>query len=211
MNNLQNKFFVLICFFLCVFQINNIHAAIEDPISMILLERYSGYKYDSSKEVTQDQILRILEAGRLAPSSYNEQPWCYIVCDKNTQPEAYEKALECLVEGNREWAQNAPVLVICVSAMKSAHNNKKNGWAQYDTGAASFGMMLQATSLGLMAHQMGGFINTKVVELFSIPEGFVPMSVMAIGYATEDSVVPVKKRKPLQENFFMGAWGLGII
>lgn len=181
----------------------------SETLAPLLTRRYSGYVYDSSRPVTREMLKSILEAGRLAPSSYNEQPWVFIVCDRTKDPEAYQKALGALVEFNQGWAKNAPVLILSIASSKSAHNNKLNRWAQYDTGAAAFSMMLEATSLGLMAHQMGGFDEEKLRKAFSIPDDFVPMAVMAIGYQGNEEI-KLKKRKALKENFYEGAWGKGI-
>jgi nitroreductase len=175
-------------------------------ISALLLKRHSGYAYDPAKIVTQDQIKAIIKAGQLTPSSYNDQPWDFIVCDRNTNPDAYEKVFSALVEFNQQWAKNAPVLIVSVASTNS-HEGTHNRWAQYDTGAAAYGMMLQATSLGLMAHQMGGFDPEKIINNFGIPKDFVPMAVMAIGFEVANEVAKPKERKPLEENFFMGTWG----
>lgn len=180
---------------------------LKAPFEQVLQKRYSSYKFDPSRAVSHEQLKEIVQAGRLAPSSYNEQPWVYIVCDRSAQPEAYKKALSCLVEFNQNWAKNAPVLIIAIAATKSAHNGSTNGWAQYDTGAATFAMMLKATSLGLVSHQMGGFDAQKIKQVFSLPESYEPMSVMAVGYASKEDVPSERKRKPLGENFFSGAWG----
>lgn len=179
----------------------------SDCVYEILSKRFSGYDYDSTRPVTRTQLKAILEAGRLAPSSYNEQPWNFIVCDKISNPAAYEKALDLLVEFNQNWAKNAPVLVLVVAASQSSTKEQVNRHAQYDTGAASFGMMLEATSLGLMSHQMGGFDEVKAKQVFAIPTSFTPMSVMAIGYPLASQVPPERKRKELSENFFDGTWG----
>ena len=178
-----------------------------DPVAAVLGQRHSGYAFDPSKPVTQEQIKTIIKAGQSAPSSYNDQPWCFVVCDRTTDPEAYEKVLSTLVEFNQGWAKNAPVLVLVI-ASENSHQAEYNRWAQYDTGAAAFSMMLQATSLGLMAHQMGGFDAQKVSAIFEISRGYVPMAVMAIGYEMPEEKKSVKKeRKPLEENFFVGSWG----
>jgi nitroreductase len=179
----------------------------DSTVNPLFLKRRSGYCYDNSRSVTKEQLLSILEAGRLAPSSYNDQPWNFIVCDRATTPEAYEKALSILVESNQEWAKNAQILIISVASSYNKRNGEFNRWAEYDTGAAAYGMMLQATSMGLMAHQMGGFDEEKALVEFSIPNGFVPMSVMAIGYQCPKEVLQPKSRKSLSENFFMGKWG----
>lgn len=178
-----------------------------DCLSQILSKRYSGYAFDPSKPVSQNQLDAIMEAARLTPSCYNEQPWVYIICDRNRNLQAYEKTLSTLVEFNQNWARNAPVLIITIAANKFTRNNETNRWAQYDTGAASFSMMLQATSLGLMTHQMGGFDENKIRQLFSIPDGFTPMAVMAIGYPSLNEPQPERKRKPLTDNFFYENWG----
>lgn len=182
-------------------------ASTPDSMSQLLSKRYSGYEFDTSRSVSHEQLQKIVEAGRLAPSSYNEQPWSFIICDRNTNQKAYDKALSTLVELNQGWAKNAPVLVISVATNKSTQNGETNRWAPYDTGAAAFGMMLQATSLGLMAHQMGGFDEVKVRKEFSIPNDFTPMSVMAIGYPAANETQKDRKRKAISENFFSGTWG----
>lgn len=180
-----------------------------DTLTPLLTKRYSGYEYDTSRPVPNEKLKSILEAGRLAPSSYNEQPWVFIVCDRAKDPEAYQKALSGLVEFNQGWAKKAQILILSIASSKSSKNNKLNRWAQYDTGAAAFSMMLEATSLGLMAHQMGGFDEEKLRKAFAIPDDYVTMAVMAIGYPGKEEVPP-KKRKALKENFFDGAWGKGI-
>lgn len=176
-------------------------------LSDILQKRYSGRLYDSKKMVSMDDVKAIVQAGILAPSSYNEQPWRFIVCDKQTNPEAYAKALSTLVEFNQGWAQHAPVLIIIIADSKSPHYENVNPHAQYDTGAAAGFMMLKATSLDLMTHQMGGFDAKKVSELFGIDNSFVTMAVMAVGYALPaDKKAPKKERKPLDEVCFLGEW-----
>jgi nitroreductase len=177
-------------------------------ITEILSKRYSGYAYDSKRLVSADQLRAILEAGRLAPSSYNEQPWRFIICNRATNPAAYDKALSTLVEFNQNWAKNAPVLIISLADTQSSRTGMLNRWAQYDTGAAAFSMMLEATSLGLMAHQMGGFDVEKMRKAFAIPSNFEPMAVMAIGFAASVENKQ-KERKPLEENFFDGNWRQG--
>lgn len=186
--------------------VKNLEHSSCDFVQDILNKRYSSYAYDSSKLVNSAQLQAILEAGRLTPSSYNEQPWYFIVCDRTTDSVAYEKAFHTLAEPNQKWAKNAPILIIAIAASKSTHNNKPNRWAQYDTGAAAFSMVLEATTLGLVAHQMGGFDEAKILQSFSVPTDMTPMAVIAIGYAVENENQSVKKRKPIEENFFKGSW-----
>ncbi len=178
----------------------------------IFSQRHSGRSYDSSRPVTKEHILLLAKAASLAPSSSNNQPWIFIFCDRTMDPNAYAKAMKGLVEFNQGWAKNAPLLVIISADTKSRRTKQDNHWGPYDTGAAAVCMALQAAGMGLMAHQMGGFDADVIRKEFSIPEQYIPMSVMAIGYesSAEAVRVPAKERQPLQENFFIGSWGKGL-
>ncbi len=184
----------------------------RDSLLDVFNKRHSGRSYDSLKPVTLDQIKLLVEAARLAPSCYNEQPWRFIICDRHLTPEAYAKTLSCLVEFNQNWAKNAPLLIISISHNQFTKNQKPNRWGQYDTGAAAFSMMLQATHLGLMVHQMGGFDEIKIQKEFLIPNEFIPISIIAVGYessAEQTRSPPPKDRRAIQENFFLGKWSSG--
>jgi nitroreductase len=208
---------VLLCFTCCLSipclsQEQLLFEKAPSKIVPLLNQRHSGRAYDSSRLVTLEQIGLLAEAARSAPSSYNEQPWNFIICDRTTNPKAYAKAFSCLVEFNQNWAKNAPVLIVISANMQSEETKTVNRWGAYDTGAAAVCMALEATALGLMAHQMGGFDEVKIRKEFHIPEEYVPMAVMAVGYesAEEAAHVLAKNRQPLHENFFMGSWGTGL-
>ena len=188
----------------------------QEKVDELIANRWSGRAYDAYRPVTQQNILSLLEAARWAPSCFGDEPWRYIVCDKSTNEAAWDKAFSCLAEGNQSWAVNAPVLILALANTVFSHNDKDNRWAQYDTGAASMSLCIQATSLGLMVHQMGGFNAEKAAEVFSIPEQYTSMAMMTVGYQlTEDKITvelmeresSERHRNPLAEQFFDGEWG----
>ncbi len=176
----------------------------------IFLKRHSGRSYDPGKKVSREDLKKILEAARWAPSCYGEEPWRFIVCEKTK--EGYEKVFNTLAPPNQKWAQNAPILIIVVACSTFSKTQKHNDWAPYDTGAAAVSLCLQAADLGLMTHEMGGFDPSKITKEFALPQDCTPMAVIALGYEAKDA--PDKNaprtRKPLEENFFEGAWGKGI-
>jgi nitroreductase len=97
-----------------------------------------------------------------------------------------------------------------------AHSGEPDRWAQYDTGAASLSIALQAVALGLAAHQMGGFDAARLAREFNVPERFTPMAMIAVGYRGEPDMLPPdlkerelapRKRRQLAETFFAGQWG----
>lgn len=170
----------------------------------IFVKRHSGTNFDSTP-VSEEQVQALIQAARWSPSSYNDQPWNFIFCDKYNNPENYLKIIDSIY--GQEWVEDAPLLVVALARSHFLYNGKFNDWAEYDTGAAALGMSLAATELGLMAHQIGGFDPEQLQEDFNIPEGFTPLAVIAIGYESQPVAKTPRVRRPVEENFFDGAWG----
>ena len=187
----------------------------QEPINDLIANRWSGRAYDPERPVEKQYIIALLEAARWAPSCYGEQPWRYLICNKTTNAHAWQHAYSCLTEGNQTWAKHAPVLILALANTIFSSHESANRWAQYDTGAASMNLCTQATALGLMVHQMGGFSIDKAMELFSIPEQFIPMAIMTVGFQLPKAQITgdmaarelsERRRNPLQTHFFDGQW-----
>ncbi|MEK6479798.1 nitroreductase family protein [Catalinimonas sp. 4WD22] len=176
---------------------------ITDTLSDLLKKRYSPRSF-SNEAVSEDTLKRIFDAARLAPSSYNEQPWRFIYATK-ANTEEYQRLLSCLNEFNQGWAEDAPVLIVGVAKKAFSSNGKINRHAWYDTGAAVGFMSLKATEEDLFVHQMAGFLPEKAIEVLNIPEDYEPIVMMALGYLG-NSDRPDKGRKPLDEIAFRGMW-----
>ncbi|WP_239461408.1 nitroreductase family protein [Occallatibacter savannae] len=158
-----------------------------DGVLPVFLERWSPRAF-ADRDVPAAVLKTIFEAGRWAPSSYNEQPWRFFVGHRGS--ETYKKILDSLVPFNQEWAKSAPVLIMGVAKTRFSHNDSPNHYALHDLGAAMALIAVQATASGLAAHQMGGFDQTKAREAFAIPEVYAIGSVMALGYHGELSDMP---------------------
>ncbi len=183
------------------------------PIHELLRKRWSPRAF-SSRPVSAETLQILLEAARWAPSSYNEQPWAYMVATQDN-PEEFQRLLGTLVEGNRAWAQHAPVLMLSVAKANFDRTGQANRHAFHDTGLASMSLVLQATALGLGVHQMAGFSVEKARELFSIPQDWEPVAAIAIGYPVEAEAVheslrarefAPRSRKSLKDFVFSGKW-----
>ncbi|MEY3288523.1 MAG: hypothetical protein RLZZ419_765 [Pseudomonadota bacterium] len=188
-------------------------------IHNIIEKRWSPRAFDADKPVSHDDLLALLEAARWAPSCFNDQPWRFVVCDKATDDSGWQNALAVIVEKNRLWAKNAPVLILAVAMENFNHNGQPNRWAMYDTGAASINLCLQATALGLVVHQMGGFDAEKAREVFNLPDDCKPMAMLAVGCQADVDVLDddfkeaelaARSRIALNERFYAGQWGRGI-
>jgi len=190
-------------------------AITEQPIHAILEDRWSSRAYDPTQFVSQELLLSLMEAARWSPSCMGDQPWQFIVFNKKDAT-PWTQALNCLSIGNQNWAMDASILILACAHQNFSNNEKTNRWGQYDTGAASENICLQATSLGLVAHQMGGFDVEKTRQLFQIPSQYDLMSFNAIGYPLAIEKVnaealaketEARKRKLLREIFYTNQWG----
>jgi nitroreductase len=185
-----------------------------EPIHDIVSHRWSPRAFDN-RPVEPEKLRSLFEAARWSASSYNAQPWFYIVATKD-DPTTYDKILQSFVEFNQSWAKGAPVLAISVARLKFEHNGEVNRHAFHDIGQASATLALQATALGLQVHQMAGILPDKARELFNIPEGYEAVAGMALGYAGEPESLPEhlqkteqapRERKPVSSFVFGGEWG----
>jgi nitroreductase len=192
----------------------NTKAQTAHPVHDLIAERWSPYSF-TDRPVPIDLLQSLFEAARWAASSYNEQPWSYIVATKDDS-EGFAKVLSCLVDANQEWAKAAPVLAIGCTSLKFSRNGNPNAAALHDLGQASGYLALEATARGLAVHQMIGILPDRARELFQVPEGVQPLTGMAIGYAGDPGLLPEKirdrdagrrPRKPLAEFVFGGKWG----
>src|SRR6184192_1582833 len=163
-------------------------AQAQYPIHDLLQKRWSPRAF-SAQPVESDKLRSLFEAARWAPSSFNEQPWAYIVATKD-EKDNFEKILSVLVEFNAQWANGAPVLGLAVAKLAFANNNAPNRNAQYDTGAATALLSVEATARGLAVHQMAGFDPEKARQVFGIPAGWAPIAAVAIGYPGDPASLP---------------------
>jgi hypothetical protein len=190
------------------------HAKPNHPIAEVLAKRWSPYAF-ADRPVSKDVICSLFEAARWAASSYNEQPWSYIVASRE-DPAEFQRVLSCLVEGNQAWAKNAPVLALGCTSLQFKLNAKPNAAAQHDLGQASASLTFEATICGVFVHQMIGILPDKVRELYHVPESVLPLTGLAIGYVADPNTLPdaikprdlaPRTRKPLTEFVFSGEWG----
>lgn len=189
------------------------------PIHELIAARWSARAIDPQRPLLHETLLSLLEAARWAPSCFGEQPWRYIVWDRFKNSEAWQRAFECLSEGNQAWARNAPILILSLAHELWERNGKANRWARHDTGAASENLCLQAIAEGLVAHQMGGFEADAIQRVFSIPAEYTPMAMIAVGHPASPGMLPdglrekelaPRSRKPLSEIAFTDAWMEGM-
>ncbi len=190
------------------------HADAKFPIHDLLSRRWSPRAF-AVRPVEPEKIQRLVEAARWASSCFNEQPWVFIIAMVD-QPAEHRNMLNCLAEGNRVWAKEAPLLMMTLAKMNFDHNGKPNRHALHDVGLAVGNLVVQATAMDLVVHQMAGILHETIRECFSIPAGYEPVTGLAIGYAGDPQALPSdirerelapRSRKTLQEFVFTKTWG----
>jgi nitroreductase len=189
-------------------------ASTLDGVLPAIQNRWSPRSF-SGRDVAPADLARVFEAARWAASSYNEQPWRFLVGARNSS--TYKKIFGSLIPFNQGWAASAPALILGVAKTKFSHNDAPNRNALYDLGAASSYLTLQASVLGLATHQMAGFDEAAARQALEIPEDFALGAVIALGYQGEPAAlaneqilaqeVAPRQRKPLKDLVF-SSWGV---
>lgn len=179
----------------------------------LLRQRWSPRAFDE-RRIEPEKLRSLFEAARWAPSSNNGQPWRFLVAVKENKAE-YDRLFNCLVEGNQQWASRAPVLLLSVATLQF-EDGSMNRHALHDTGMAAENLVIQATAIGLVAHQMAGFRIDQARADCQIPEGYEPVAMMAVGYPGDPAQlsdrlrvreVQPRARKAVTEFVYSATWG----
>lgn len=189
-------------------------AVTDHPIHDLIRRRWSPRAF-ASRPVEAEKLASLFEAARWAPSSFNGQPWHYIVATQDDLAR-FARLLNCLRPQNIQWAQRAPVLILAVAQLSLGEDRGPNRHAFHDVGLANENLVLEAVALGLVSHQMAGFFPDKARETFNIPEGYEAVTAIAVGYPGDPEDLPEevkarelqpRERRPLGAFVFADEWG----
>lgn len=158
----------------------------EADISQLIYTRWSP-RAMTGEAMRQEELLPLFEAARWAPSSYNGQPWHFIVA---VTPKDKATFMTFLVEFNQQWCKNASALVVIISRNNFAHNNNLNKHHSFDTGAAWCLLALEGARRGLVVHGMAGFDEEKVRQELKVSSEYTVEAMCAIGKLAEFNVLP---------------------
>lgn len=164
---------------------------VAHPILDVLADRWSPRAYDPNAEISDAELDVLLEAARWAPSAANSQPSRYIVGRRGS--EVFRKIVDGLMGFNQAWAPRSAALIVGVVVTTNPDGTPRR-WAEYDLGQALAHLSVQAHADGWLAHQMGGIEVAKLTESFGLTQGFVPVTVTAIGRAGDIDQLDEKAR-----------------
>jgi nitroreductase len=192
-------------------------AGAEHRILDVIRQRWSPRAFDPDRAVDRDELWRLFEAARWSPSSYNAQPWRFVVIDRSRHPGAHAALFASLLGHNPGWAAAAPVLVLVAVHLTLEGTGTANTHAWYDTGQAVALLALQATEQGLGVRQMQGFDASVARAACAVPGDYEPAVVMAVGYPGDPASLTVQShrdaerrpraRRPARDFVFEATWG----
>ncbi len=155
------------------------------------------------KKIPEEVLERVLNAGRLAPSAVNLQPWKFIVVrDLETQ----KSLVDCTRGGKHAHLGMADVALVACGNERDCYQRQGNYMKTFaiDVAIALDHMMLAATAEGLGTCWIGAFDENKVKELFQIPESWRVVGMTPLGYPDETPVF--NGRKSLLEILCFERW-----
>lgn len=164
----------------------NKKAPTELSVHPLIANRWSPRAFDVNAVITSTDLHLILEAGRLAPSAFNEQPWRYFVGKRGD--EVFNQILAGLGEFNQKWAKNSSALLL-VCGTKQRANGDPHPSFQYDLGLSVSQATFQAHHLGYVTHQMTGFNHDVMCKTFDLTT-LEPVVVVAIGTQGDADLLP---------------------
>lgn len=187
----------------------NKKAPTDLEVHPLIANRWSPRAFRSDAKISDGDMQLILEAGRLAPSAFNEQPWRYFVGKHGD--ETFQQILNGLGEFNQKWAKNSSALLL-VCGTKQRANGDAHPSFQYDLGLSVAQATFQAHHLGYVSHQMTGFNHDIMCKTFDLTT-LEPVVVVAIGKQGDSDSLPeqmaereklVSTRKSMQEIVLKG-------
>jgi nitroreductase len=173
------------------------------PIEFLYPERWSPRAMNAAP-LTQEELLRLFEAARWAPSAANYQEWYFLYAHRDTPN--FELFFSLLNEGNREWCHQAAILIVVLSR-KMSEEGKPYPTHTLSAGMALQNLLLQATFMDLVSHPMAGYDSVRARQELHIPENFEIQAMLAIGHHGEINNLPEhqqkkeipSQRKPVEE------------
>lgn len=150
----------------------------DASINEIFTNRWSPRSFKKTP-IADEDISRLFEAARWAPSGSNNQPWRFVYA---TSGKKREKLDTVLMDSNKIWACEAPLLIL-VFCLTEGPDGREIRTAQFDTGAAWMSLAIQARYMGLYTHAMAGIHRDKAIEFMGKQKSkYESICAIAVGY-----------------------------
>ncbi|MEF9934292.1 MAG: nitroreductase family protein [Clostridium sp.] len=155
-------------------------------VLMEIKNRWSPRSF-SEEAIGCEDIKGLIEAARMAPSCYNEQPWRFIVTIDKTDRDNINSTIDRF---NRVWSDKAPVIICIISKRRFNYNSRENYWHMFDTGTAFGYLTLEAERRNLITRAIGGFDKDRARKVLKVPYDYDIVCLVAVGKRGETRLLP---------------------
>ncbi len=167
----------------------------------LIKSRQSDRKY-SERPLEKEKIERLLEAGRMAPSACNAQPWKFIVIDEPSIRDRVARASSSKLIGMNTFVSQAPVIIAIVREKPNLTSKigaalKDKDYSHIDIGIAAGNICLQAEAEGIGSCILGWFDEPELKKILNIPRSKRVELLISLGYSLSEK--REKRRKPSEE------------
>jgi nitroreductase len=166
----------------------------------------------SEKNIPDEVLNRIMRAATYAPSCFNNQPWRFVVVNEKSKLEGLHESLA----GGNYWMKKAPaIIVLATKPDLDARLSDRREYALLGCGLAAENLMLQAFREDVIGHAIAGFDPLVVKAKLGLPEDYIVITLIALGYPGDESHLSEKhlvlehsprQRKPESEVISWNAW-----
>jgi nitroreductase len=168
------------------------HRTADHQIEPLFLRRWSP-RAMSGAPLERKEVLRLFEAARWAPSTYNEQEWRFLYALRDGPH--WQRFFSLLAEPNRAWCGEAALLGCILSHAVFQRNGKPNRVNVFDSGLAYMNLALQGSEMGLVVHAMQGFDYEEARVVLAVPEDYNVNAMFAVGRPGDPKTLPEKHRE----------------
>jgi len=165
------------------------HEPHEFTVMDVLEQRWSPRAFDRDEVLDENRLGPAFEAARWSPSSGNSQPWTFMVGFRGD--DVFQTIVGTMASGNQVWAEHSGAVVANIASVVDAEGNPQSH-AVYDLGQAVAHFSVQATSDGLMVHQMGGFDAQTLGRELGLDSSQRVVTLMAVGSIGDPANLPEK-------------------
>jgi nitroreductase len=155
----------------------------------------------TDQPIARENLERILEAGRRAPSSGNWQPWNFVVVTDREQLVELAKVWQ----GARHIAQSAATIAL---VGQEPEDQRHRDWLMYDFGQATANMMLAAADLGIGSGHSAVADQQQARQVLGFPDGYLAVYLIGLGYPADRPLRPLTRpnRRPFDEVVHWNRW-----
>jgi nitroreductase len=169
------------------------HRSADHEIESLFVRRWSP-RAMSGDSLETEEIMRLFEAARWAPSTYNEQEWRFLYARRRDGGH-WDRFFRLLADGNQAWCGQAALLGCVLSHEVFEKNGKPNPVHVFDSGLAYMSLALQGSEMGLVVHGMQGFDADSARDVLAVPDDYSVNAMFAVGRPGDPDALPESHRK----------------